>query len=207
MTCDLWPALSVLYHTGGALLWNQVVWHWGSHANPRGVEPRFSVAFEFQALPTREQQGEPGEQGDAGAYQIASALGSTTTAAAATNDATTGGAVTSTGSAILEGTLKIAAQRARARSFAPLFARTLARQRVAERWGRLAEATDTDQFGDTVPQYNSPLSHPLALPSFEHRVQLIGKQILQYRHMYPLSAEMEALARRLAGDLPVPGYD
>ena len=52
------------------------------------------------------------------------------------------------------------------------------------------------QSGD-VPPYNQPLSEPLKIPSLQGRLQLIAKQILQYKHMYPLSTENELLAKAL----------
>jgi len=54
------------------------------------------------------------------------------------------------------------------------------------------------QRGDIAP-FNQPLSEPFANPSFETRLKLVGKQILQYKHMYPLAARFEALARSLLG--------
>ena len=54
-------------------MWNQALWHWGSHSNPRGTEPRYSLAMEFQALPSGmrrkaqsavEVAGEASENGD-----------------------------------------------------------------------------------------------------------------------------------------------
>ena len=52
------------------------------------------------------------------------------------------------------------------------------------------------QRGDAAP-FNGPLSPPLARPSFEDRLKLVAKQILQYRHMYPLSPEIETLAQAI----------
>jgi hypothetical protein len=49
-----------------------------------------------------------------------------------------------------------------------------------------------------VPPYNQPLSKPLEIPTFNSRLKLIGKQILQYQHMYPLAPEVEALAKILS---------
>lgn len=53
------------------------------------------------------------------------------------------------------------------------------------------------QAGD-VPPYNQPLMAPTSIPNFAARLRLIGKQILQYQHMYPLSAEVKAAAERLS---------
>jgi hypothetical protein len=44
------------------------------------------------------------------------------------------------------------------------------------------------------PAYNQPLLDPHRMPSFTERLGLIGKQVLQYRHMYPLSPDVEAIA-------------
>jgi hypothetical protein len=52
------------------------------------------------------------------------------------------------------------------------------------------------QAGD-VPPYNEPLTLPTVIPDLPMRLKLVSKQILQYRHMYPLAPEVEALARRL----------
>jgi len=45
--------------------------------------------------------------------------------------------------------------------------------------------------------YNRPLLDPARLPSFSERLGLIGKQALQYRHMYPLSDDVGAIATSL----------
>jgi hypothetical protein len=133
-----------------------MVWHWGSRSNPRGTQPRYSLAVEFQAYPTAH----PAAGADSGPS-------STETA--------------------------------------PI---PEAAKEAARRWGRPESyGADTNLYGDTVPVFNSPLSNPLLLPTFESRLQLVGKQILQYRHMYPLNPTMEALARELAGNLPVPDYN
>ena len=55
----------------------------------------------------------------------------------------------------------------------------------------------SDEHGDTVPVYNHPLSHPLELFSFDDRLKLIAKQLLQYSGMYPLSDEMRQIAEEL----------
>ncbi len=52
------------------------------------------------------------------------------------------------------------------------------------------------QRGDIRP-FNQPLSEPFANHGFETRLKLVAKQILQYRHMYPLAARFEALAQSL----------
>jgi len=52
------------------------------------------------------------------------------------------------------------------------------------------------QRGDRPP-FNRPLLDPGRAPSFTERLGLVGKQILQYRHMYPLTAEAEAVATSL----------
>lgn len=55
----------------------------------------------------------------------------------------------------------------------------------------------SDAYGNTVPVYNAPLSHPLLLHKFQDRLKLVAKQLLQYKHMYPLSKEMQQLAEDL----------
>lgn len=52
------------------------------------------------------------------------------------------------------------------------------------------------QRADRAP-FNTPLLDPAVAPPFAQRLALIGKQILQYQHMYPLTAEMAALALAL----------
>lgn len=52
------------------------------------------------------------------------------------------------------------------------------------------------QRGDKPP-FNAPLLDPQRVPSFEERLGLVGKQVLQYRHMYPLVPEVESLATEL----------
>lgn len=47
------------------------------------------------------------------------------------------------------------------------------------------------------PAYNTPLLDPHRVPTFTERLGLIGKQVLQYRHMYPLAPDVE----RIAADL------
>lgn len=48
-----------------------------------------------------------------------------------------------------------------------------------------------------MPAFNEPLLPTLGVLSFEDRLKLTGKQILQYRHMYPLPQPMQELAERL----------
>jgi len=52
------------------------------------------------------------------------------------------------------------------------------------------------QRGDK-PAFNRPLLDPARLPSFNERLGLIGKQALQYQHMYPLDDDFAALAASL----------
>lgn len=52
------------------------------------------------------------------------------------------------------------------------------------------------QMGERAP-FNQPLIEPFANLDFEFRLRLVAKQILQYKHMYPLAARFEALAQRL----------
>jgi len=54
------------------------------------------------------------------------------------------------------------------------------------------------QRSDVAP-FNQPLLDPTVVPSFEQRLKLIAKQILQYKHMYGVTPPIEQLARRLAG--------
>ncbi len=52
------------------------------------------------------------------------------------------------------------------------------------------------QRGDMQP-FNQPQMTPLETLDFQARLKLVGKQILQYRHMYPLAARFESLAQAL----------
>ncbi len=47
------------------------------------------------------------------------------------------------------------------------------------------------------PAFNEPLLAPDVLPAFERRLGLIGKQVLQYQHMYPLTSDVSAIAETL----------
>jgi ectoine hydroxylase-related dioxygenase (phytanoyl-CoA dioxygenase family) len=50
-----------------------------------------------------------------------------------------------------------------------------------------------------VPAFNQPLLPPLTILPFEARLQLIAKQVLQYRHMYELDPTVEKMALQLLG--------
>lgn len=52
------------------------------------------------------------------------------------------------------------------------------------------------QRGDKPP-FNTPLLDPKKIPPFRQRLGLIGKQVLQYRHMYPLPSDVAKLAEML----------
>lgn len=52
------------------------------------------------------------------------------------------------------------------------------------------------QRADVEP-FNTPLLKPLTILSFEDRLKLIAKQILQYQHMYPLGEELKAAAEMM----------
>lgn len=55
------------------------------------------------------------------------------------------------------------------------------------------------------PAFNSPLLDPGRLPTFGERLGLIGKQVLQYRHMYPLGDDIAAIAAALTERFTPPG--
>lgn len=60
------------------------------------------------------------------------------------------------------------------------------------------------QRGDVEP-FNRPLIDPAApLPSFEQRLGFVGKQILQYEHMYDPVDGIVALGKRLVQAHPIP---
>jgi hypothetical protein len=48
-----------------------------------------------------------------------------------------------------------------------------------------------------VPAFRTPLLNAAQLPSFDSRLLLISRQILQYQHMYPMSAAVKELATAL----------
>ncbi len=52
------------------------------------------------------------------------------------------------------------------------------------------------QRGDVEP-FNTPLLDPHVLLPFKDRLTLIAKQILQYKHMYPLPPDVEAFATKI----------
>jgi hypothetical protein len=52
------------------------------------------------------------------------------------------------------------------------------------------------------PPFNTPLLDARAMPAFRQRLGLIGKQVLQYDHMYPLSKDIAALAQGLKRFMP-----
>jgi len=53
-----------------------------------------------------------------------------------------------------------------------------------------------------VPPMNTPLITPGGAPAFHHRLNLIGKQVLQYAHMYPLSPQVRDIATAMARFTP-----
>jgi hypothetical protein len=71
----------------------------------------------------------------------------------------------------------------------------------ARAWNDVANAADTDLYGDTVRAYNTPLTDPLLLFGFEDRLAMVAKQILQYREMYPLTAQVFELAGQITREL------
>ena len=52
------------------------------------------------------------------------------------------------------------------------------------------------QRGDKPP-FNRPLLDPKRTPPFQQRLGLVGKQVLQYRHMYPLTPDIAEIAEAL----------
>lgn len=52
------------------------------------------------------------------------------------------------------------------------------------------------QRADRLP-FNNPLLDPGRMPTFTERLGLIGKQVLQYRHMYPLTDDVAEIATSL----------
>ena len=48
-----------------------------------------------------------------------------------------------------------------------------------------------------IRAWNTPLLDSFANHTFEDRLRLVGKQILQYKHMYPLAQRFQLLAEKL----------
>jgi hypothetical protein len=71
----------------------------------------------------------------------------------------------------------------------------------ARAWNDVGNAADSDLYGDTVRAYNTPLTSPLLLFSFEDRLVMVAKQILQYREMYPLTEQVSILAQSITYEL------
>jgi len=59
-----------------------------------------------------------------------------------------------------------------------------------------ASAAFEFQRGDR-PAFNQPLLDPKRTPPFHERLGLIGKQVIQYRHMYPLPPDVQQIAELL----------
>lgn len=53
------------------------------------------------------------------------------------------------------------------------------------------------QRADVQPPFNQPLMQPLGIISFEERLKLVAKQILQYKSMYQLEPELQEFAESL----------
>jgi hypothetical protein len=68
----------------------------------------------------------------------------------------------------------------------------------ASRKGSAPRASAAFEFqrGDRTP-FNTPLLDPRQLPPFQKRLGLVGKQVLQYKHMYPLAPDIAAIAESL----------
>lgn len=61
---------------------------------------------------------------------------------------------------------------------------------------RMSIALEFQRAG--VPAFNTPLLELSTAPSFEKRLKLIAKQILQYKHMYGFSSQLTGLATALS---------
>jgi len=62
--------------------------------------------------------------------------------------------------------------------------------------GPRASAAFEFQRGDR-PAFNQPLLDPMRTPPFLERLGLIAKQVIQYRHMYPLPPDVQQIAELL----------
>src|SRR5262249_2352546 len=74
----------------------------------------------------------------------------------------------------------------------------------ASRLGREPRVSVAFEFqrGDQ-PAIEQPLLDPLCAPTFEERIGLIAKLMLQYNHMHKLSPELTELARVLSARFPL----
>lgn len=69
---------------------------------------------------------------------------------------------------------------------------------ASPRAGDLVRMSCAFEFQRTdMPAWNQPLLPPGGRLSFEQRLQLIGKQVKQYQHMYPLPSHLASLADRM----------
>ena len=66
--------------------------------------------------------------------------------------------------------------------------------RASERGGAPRISLAFEFQSGSVEPFNRPLTDPFEIPRFEFRTQLVAKQILQYKHMYPLPPALEATA-------------
>lgn len=68
----------------------------------------------------------------------------------------------------------------------------------ASRLGKTPRTSAAFEFqrGDR-PAFNQPLLDPHRVPPFQERLGLIGKQALQYQHMYPLTKDVQLIAELL----------
>ena len=62
---------------------------------------------------------------------------------------------------------------------------------------RISMALEFQRGG--IEPFNSPQMTPFQPLDFRFVLKLVGKQILQYKHMYPLAARFESLAQQLLG--------
>ena len=151
------------------------MWHWGSQSHPRASTPRYSLAMEFQVQPTPPTTTTVATTTTATDLKDKSEVSSdgTPTKTVTENEEQVGSIMKTSGlQANIEAEVEPTA--------------------AAER-----SSTVFDRRTDDVVEYNSPLTPPLLLPKLHERLKLIAKQIIQYQHMYPLSANVEKLANEI----------
>ena len=161
---------------GGALLWNQAVWHWGSQSNPRGKSPRYSLAMEFQALPTDSTTSSFAEDFSTSGVSKKEEFSQ---ACSANNDQ----------HVCMGSDVNADHDYSKVHS-----AENTVTMNGFEIENDSIETTKPEQL---VQVYNTPLSHPLLLFTMQDRLTLIAKQIAQYRHMYPLSHAVMKLVEEI----------
>ena len=59
------------------------------------------------------------------------------------------------------------------------------------------QRTSISELTKDIQSFNEPLIEPCNIPNFNERLNLIGKQVIQYTHMYGFNKELVDLAVQL----------